>query len=429
MKRFLWSIIVCIHGVSALSALTVQEILSNPVGTDDGREWIEIYNESSESVSLSALSISIKGGTPVSVTPVQGGTVLAPYGYAIVSSTVSSQSKFLQDYPSYSGILMRASISLVNTGVTSLDIRLQGSVVDSVPSYTGAKEGSSLSKTQAGWVTTTPSPGTESTPSEVQTSSGNEETPQSTSVTVTQQSLPSPDIVLYAPFEKVVVAGADTLFEVSAVAKNGKALEGMNYLWAFGDGGRAIGSSTAYNYSYPGNYVAQVEGHNTSVIGVASIRVRVVSPEITITSFGSGKRGPYIDIHNANTYDLDVSHWKISINGALFSFPKHTLLGKGGTTRFSGSAMGFASTTLTASTTIKILFPNNEEVTAYIHQISLAETSSKTTQVPKQPLTSQKPKEKERPAITSPKESKVTIQKQQEAKDRRLVLFFKSLFE
>jgi hypothetical protein len=163
MKLFFCILAGVVIGIQSVSALTINEIFSNPIGDDGGREWVELYNDSDSLVDISSLTIAIKGGNPVIATPVSGGTIIPPYGYAIVGSTVSSATRFLQDYPEYSGVLFKSSIGLVNTGVTSIDIRLGGLVVDSVSSYTAAKEGKSYAKINGQFLTTVPSPGKENT--------------------------------------------------------------------------------------------------------------------------------------------------------------------------------------------------------------------------------------------------------------------------
>jgi hypothetical protein len=418
----LWSI------VCSVQALTLSEIFSNPTGTDDGREWVEVYNETTDPIDLSSLTISIKGATPLAVTLVQGGSVIAPHSYAIIASSVSSQTKFLQDYPSYTLPLFRSTIGLVNTGVTSIDIRLQGVVADSLSSYTAAKEGSSLSKVNGSWVTTSPTPGAENITSEENSSQNSSQ--QTTSQTTTQSTLsqmspPSQDIVLYVPFERVLVAGADALFNASAQTKSGKNIEGMNYMWAFGDGGRATGSSTYYRYAYPGHYIAQVEGTNGSVIGVATTKIHVVEPQLTITEFSEGKYGSYVDILNPNPYDLELSQWKMSIDGAFFTFPPNTRIGGNRTTRFSGAAMGFASTTKGSVKVIKVLFPNNELVTTFSprHEEGIATTSvvKKNTTVPHLSLREQVMK-KQAPQATT------TTLKNSTQKDTKIASFLKNIF-
>ena len=89
--------------------------------------------------------------------------------------------------------------------------------------------------------------------------------------------------------------------------------------------------------------------------------MRVVAPDIEMSSIETGKYGNYIDITNPNRYDLDISDWKIVLNDTLYSFPRNTILLQG-VTRIPLTMKGFASTTIASSTLIKILFPTMEEV-------------------------------------------------------------------
>ncbi len=343
------------------NALVINEVMSNPVGDDGGREWVELYNETAEPVDISSLTISVKGGIPLVITPLSGGTSIAAYGYAIISSTVGGISKFTQDYGSYEGPFFKSSISLVNTGVTSLEIFLNGVSLASLTSYTAAKEGSTYSLLSGSFGAGSPTPGKENqavTSSQVDQAST---TPTDTQVTIAKMVSPSSDITLFLPSERTIVAGAPAAFWVHALSGSGRGIDNMSYTWAFGDGGQRVGSSTHYRYFYPGRYIAQVEGTNGLMSATGRILVHVVAPDIALSRIESGKYGPYITLTNPNTYDLDISDWKLSIDGAIFPFPKNTMLGMG-ETRFSSLAMGFASTTVSSSTLLKILFPSMDEV-------------------------------------------------------------------
>jgi hypothetical protein len=418
--------------------------MSNPTGDDSGREWIEVYNNTDSVVDVSSLTISVKGGTPLVTTPLSGGTSVLAHGYAIVGSTVSGATRFLQDYGSYDGPLLKSAIGLVNTGVTSLDIRLGGIVVDSIPSYTAAKEGYSYSLLNGTFALGTPTPGKENQSGDtVSDTTSSTSTTVSNQVTIPQMSPPSADITLYLPSEKMVVAGAPSMFSVSALTSSGKSIDAMRYVWAFGDGGQGTGSSTEYRYLYPGRYIIQVEGTNGLVAAVGRMMVRVVAPDISLSKVETGKYGAYITITNPNTYDLDISLWKLSIDGALFYFPKNTLLGTG-STRFSGVSMGFASTTVSSSTILKILFPNMDEVLRVRQEEKVEDTHIpgvtpspiqkevlqvvKSLPVPYTPIVmSLKSKQSTAPQNTAsliPATKKET----KETKDTRLATFIKSIF-
>lgn len=379
MKKFFFIISLIVSTVAYGQALSINEIMSNPVGDDGGREWIELYNNGSSSVDLLAITISIKGANAVGVTLVTGATMLSPNEYAIISSTVTGASKFLQDYPTYTGPLLKSSISLVNTGVTSIEIKLKGESSDIISSYTAAKEGLTLSKIEGVFVSGNASPGAENqavvedSNVEATTATSNTNTTQSS---VIQASLPTADIILYMPADKIVVAGAESPFSIFGLTHSGREIENPKYVWAYGDGGQSTGSSTVYRYAYPGTYIAQVEGSNGYFIGVGRMNVRVVAPDIFIKSVHTGKYGTCIDIENSNTYDLDFSQWKLTIDGVAFPFPKNTLIAGNSITHFSGLAMGFASTTIATSSSVKIVFPNLEEVTRYNPQQELSQATS-----------------------------------------------------
>lgn len=428
MKLFL-SIGILVTAILSAQALSITEIMSNPVGDDSGREWIELYNNGNSPVDLSSLAVSIKGGTLVAVVLLQGNPTIAPGEYAIISSIVSStnpSSRFLDSalgYPSYTGSLFRtsSSVSLVNTGVTSIDIRLQGSVADSIASYTPAPEGKTLSLISGAYISGMPTPGQENQAfSKEQTQ---EATSSDNQVTIARASPPSPDIVLYLTKEKIVVAGAETDFSVYGMTRGGKTIEDMKASWAFGDGGEAKGTSTTYTYAYPGRYIARVEAGNSYVMGVGEMNVIVVSPEIAVTSFSKGKYGSYIDISNPNEYDMELSQWRLHIGDAAFPFPKNTVLPKRSTTHISGKAMGFASTTPDEKTLVKITFPNLEEVTRFVPisataTIAIAKQTKKLQTLKRAPAQEVKTSKE---ATSSP----VSIEKR---KDTRLAIWFKTLF-
>lgn len=363
MRTLFISLLLLVDTLFFAHALIVNEVMSNPTGDDSGREWIEIYNNSDNDADISGITVSIKGGTFISTSLVSGGNTIPSHGYGIIGSTVSGQTKFMLDYPEYSGVLLKSAVSLVNSGVTSLEIKTQGGSTDTLSSYTAAKEGSTYALIDGVFTTGVPTPGKENQrPSSTQDNGTSTSIQNGNQTTIAQMSAPSADIVLYLPFEKVVIAGAPSLFSTQGITHGGKALDNMLYVWSFGDGGQRTGSTTLYRYFYPGRYIAQVEGTNGFVAGTGRVIVKVVAPDMEISPIGKGKYGSYLNITNPNVYDLDLSEWKISIDGALFSFPKNTLLSEG-VTRFSGLTMGFASTTVSSSTLIKILFPNMEEVT------------------------------------------------------------------
>ncbi len=433
------SLLLLISAVSQTDALLISEIMSNPTGNDDGREWIEIYNNTETSIDLSNLTVSIKGGTAVATTPLSGGTTLSSGAYAIIGSTVSGATRFLQDYPSYGGPLFRSSISLVNTGVTSIEIKLSGATADTLSSYTAAKEGHTLSLVNGSFIQSNPTPGSvnEASASSGQTTNNsNTATATESQATMQRQSVPSPDITLYMPFEKTVIAGAPSTFSTYGMTRAGKNIEGLNIAWAFGDGGQGTGTSTIYRYVYPGRYLVQVEASNGIVSGTGVMKVRVVPPDMIITKIDTGKYGTYVDIFNPNHYDLDLSQWKLSFDGIAYPFPKNTLIAGGATTRLSGVAMGFANTTITDNSVVKILFPNLEDVTIYVPSTNKGIVVGTSTVSLEKKFVKKQSINVVRPSMVSLAKVATTTQvvannntnKDSKVRDTRIISWFKSFF-
>ncbi len=444
MKKLLLLLTLCIASQIRADALIINEIFSNPTGDDNGREWVEIYNDTENQIELSSISLSVKGGTPVVASHVSGGTTLPSGAYAIIGSTVSGATRFLQDYPTYSGPLLKAVISLVNTGATSLDVRVSGVVADTISSYVAAKEGSSYSRLPPGsFSVMSPTPGKENMVTTNEETVETSTAPTSgTQTTIPQMSPPLADIVIYLPNEKTVVAGAPTVFSVHALTQAGRAIDNVRFAWTFGDGGQGTGSTTAYSYFYPGRYVAYVDATNGLVAGKARMLVKVVPPDLQLSSIKKSKRGHYIEIYNPNSYELDISTWKLSIDGAQYVIPINTVL-LPGTTVLSGASLGFASSSVSTSSIIRLLFPNNEEVTKVsppeifevVYTTAVVTATSATSFLPKA-STALKITPAAKKAQVAPKSTVTTTVKitstttvGTDKKDRRIAEFFRSFFK
>jgi hypothetical protein len=183
-----------------------------------------------------------------------------------------------------------------------------------------------------------------------------------------------------------------------------------------------------------------VDGSNGTLAGKARMKVKVVNPDIEISEVKTSKHGSYIEITNPNSYELDISGWKISIDGALHSLPFTTVL-LPGTTRFSGQALGFSSLSGTSTSLVKLLFGDMSEVTRNIQVESVPSVATSTVVTPvfvnstinnntqkTVSLSAKKIKEevvktKKPLSATTTQETKNMVQK-----DTRIAQFIKSLF-
>jgi hypothetical protein len=91
-------------------ALTITEIMYNPEGGDSGREWIEVFNNSSETINI----LSGKNGWRIN----DGKNHLFEENLTVYPQEVfvilQDKSLFLKDHPNFQGKMIQANFSLKN---------------------------------------------------------------------------------------------------------------------------------------------------------------------------------------------------------------------------------------------------------------------------------------------------------------------------
>lgn len=361
------------------NALSISEIMYDPEGTDTGREWVEVHNTTENGIDLTSWKF-FEANTNHGITLAGGTGVVAPGAYAVVAD---NPEKFKTDYPSYTGLLYDSAFSLSNSGEFISFKNAGGAVIDSITYNTSIAGGANTTLSLVGgvWVRSTPTPGaanslTSSTTTPVEgTASATEEVTIAPIVTTSS----SPDINLIVETERMVVAGADSDFQVKAVTSSGKSIEGLTYTWTFGDGGTKVGKSVAYHYAYPGYYIAVVQAESASLIGREKIRVRVIPPHFALAEVGVGPAGAYADIENKSNEEIDISRWVLTFNGQGFIIPINTILLPNTKTRMSGAALGFGTSTFTSLSRVRLMYPDNSEVIRYDVPTSTSTSTSATT--------------------------------------------------
>lgn len=351
-------------------ALVISEIMYNPKGADGDREWVEIYNDTASPIDLTGWKF-FENNVNHSLSSFQGGLTLESNVYAVIAD---NPAKFLLDYPSYTGILIDASFDLNNSG-EYIAIKDQSSnIKDSltyVASLGGSDDTTTLSLLDGAWLRGDATPGASNVLSTLPLSPKDDSPVVSAATTP-----PASDLIITIPEEKTVVAGADSEFSAQVSSYTKKTLEGMNYTWAFGDGGKGTGKSVGYHYHYPGLYIAAVEASGDGLQAAARMRVKVIHPDLSIKNVGQDEKGVYVDLANNSTSEVDLSLWFFTIDGAAFPLPKNTFIAPKQTVRFAGSVLGFASSTFSSSSTIKLMYPNHEELLTYKATSSIAYTTT-----------------------------------------------------
>jgi len=142
-------------------SIVITEIMYDLPGSDTGREWIEVKNNNSADVDLSTYKF-FEDDTNHKLESFQGEPILDSGSFAIIAD---DPSKFLIDWPNFSGAIFDSSFSLSNTG-EALTLKDENSnIVDEVNyvSLWGASgNGKSLQrKIDSSFIEELPTPGAE----------------------------------------------------------------------------------------------------------------------------------------------------------------------------------------------------------------------------------------------------------------------------
>lgn len=330
------SIVVSILFIPAVAhgALIINEIMYDLEGSDTDREWVELLNTGS-------VPVTVKGGTGsgswrfndgsgnrVLVEPPEyggrGSLTIGPGAFLVIAR---DPSVFLSMHPGGSYTVVRAAISLSNTGATLSLINGVGETVSSMTydsSMGGAGDGNSLQRTSSGWVAASPTPGASygggasSHSASVASPTSTEGAPQEKKTVFEDEKT----IRASAGGNRTLFAGADSLFEGKGIGLQGEPLDTARYVWTFGNGDRREGRALWYHFPYPGTYVVVLDVISGKYSASDRITVSVVPAELSIAS----ATAEYIELANNGSVEIDVGGWMLMARGEYFTFPPHTIV-------------------------------------------------------------------------------------------------------
>ncbi len=348
----------------ACAQIIFTEVMYDLEGADTGREWVEIKNEGASSVDISSYKLrenDVNHGLVIQ----QGDVIVPAGGYVVI---VDNPTKFLADYPGFSGTYFDSSFSLSNSGETLIfrDANLTDLDQLSYTSEWGAVgDGKSLQKNGVSWVATLPTPGDGGTDEESSSSGNTSEMENtslssgetSTSTSTTSSSWPvEQQIFVNAGQDKTAMAGADVLFQGKALGLEKKPLENARYLWNFGDGEIKEGQQVFHAYRYPGVHMVTLSVASGSFSSEDRAIVTVVEARASLTEVVAGS---YVEISNHSIYDLDLSRWQVVSGRDVFVIPDQTIILAGKRIRFAWQTLKFTEIDKSAG----LFYPSGAAVT------------------------------------------------------------------
>jgi len=191
-----------------------------------------------------------------------------------------------------------------------------------------------------------------------------QQTQTQTSAPTTSSSSSGSIVRVTAGSDRVVIVGVDARFEGAAYDAGNHIVEAQ-LRWNFGDGTSALGRTAIHRWEYPGRYAVVLEA--TRFGEVVSQRITVSAEEAQI-GFSLLPDGGVL-LENNSTRDTDLSNWRISNRGLIFTFPSNTIVLRGSSIRLSPMALHFS-----ASAEAGLLYPNGD-VAQYAHIQTIAGNS------------------------------------------------------
>ncbi len=133
---------------------------------------------------------------------------------------------------------------------------------------------------------------------------------------------------------RLVAVGEPVSFEAKIISTN-PSYGGTLFHWAFGDGTEWNGISATHTYEYPGNYIVVVNASRYSDTAVAEARIKVVSPDVTISKI----TGDSLVLENDGGDEINLGGWVVADAVNRFTVPQDTIISPHSSITVSGKVM------------------------------------------------------------------------------------------
>lgn len=368
----------------ATAAVTINEIMYDPDGSDTNREWVELYNDGGSSVDLSAWKF-VEAGVNHGLTNFSGGTSIPSGGYAIIALDAGTfSSEWGGGIP-----IFDSSFSLGNTTGETLSLKDSAGntsyTVTYDPTLGANDDGNSLQKYNGSWLAADETAGSSNTNADNSSSdeentggsgdsNNTSETTQSTAIEEEPQKTIVHDewqLSLFAP--SYGIAGDTSSFTTDVRNLYDQKVHPGRYVWNMGDGTIYDGkeySDVTHIYDHAGEYVIILDywrvgalEKEMSVRHVFSVR----DGSLSIKGIVRSNNLLDVQVTNSSGNEMDISGWLISSDQHAYFVPQNTFVLGNSSITLSGKSTGLINTD---EPTLKVTSPNGEVVATTILEVA-----------------------------------------------------------
>jgi hypothetical protein len=307
-------------------------------------EWLELYNDGADSISLAGWKLAAEDGAPlISLS----GSIPAG-GFYIMERTDDDSAPGVTADKIYTGDLANVgeTLKLLDSDMVIVDTVIGGSNWEAIGGNNTTKDTPQRQldlSAQAGatWLTGIPTPKAMNA-----TTSTDTGTVAGTSTTSTVKKSVTTGgykqvVFAYAGEDLSTIAGGDVLFEGYAVTDKNVRISNARYQWSFGDGSKGKGEERLHTYYEPGTYVGVLTVYGDHQKHKDKVIVTVLPADVRVKTISMGEKG-YIEIENRSLSDVDLSRWHLFVDYARgkksrerFTIPEDTIIMASSSVRFS----------------------------------------------------------------------------------------------
>lgn len=323
----------------ANAAVVINEIAWMGTSVSASDEWIELYNDGVEDVSLAGWKLVADDGAPA----VSLSGSIAAGGFYLMERTDDNSVLGVSADKIYTGDLANVgeTLKLLDGDASVVDTVIGGSGWESIGGNNTTKD-TPQRQPDATWITgiATPKALNTTIASDDGTTAGTSATSSPAVKKAVFTGGYKQVIFAYAGEDVTTIAKGDVLLEGYAVTDKNLPVSAALYRWSFGDGSKGRGKEQIHTYYEPGTYIAALTVYGSDQKHQDKVIVTVLPADIRIKSVTPETRG-YVEIENRSASDVDLSRWRLFIDYArgpkstgTFTMPDSTIIMASSSVRF-----------------------------------------------------------------------------------------------
>ncbi|TSC69115.1 MAG: hypothetical protein G01um101466_189 [Parcubacteria group bacterium Gr01-1014_66] len=375
----------------------INAVFFDPTGSDTGGEWVDIYNKSDTSTSLSGWQLYLdSAGYFTFPENFELGSKKEVVVHVRFSGNNSASDLYLPDASANMGNTA-GSVALFSgsergkdtlqhfvqwgragetweTAASDIGIWEKGTFVD-LSSFTEGmqvrlRDKDMFSEGMGAWEIAMIPPQETSASSPTQEISGSSGVIPSSfsSSTLLFARPPPPSLRVDAGEDRRTVVGSEIIFNGNAWGMHDMPVSGARFWWNFGDGTSKEGKNVSHIFAIPGTYITGLHVSNESYTGTDYIKVEVDANSLGISEVKEGHEG-FIRFMNQAGFNVDIGSWRIEDeNRKIFYLPVHTQISARASLAFANNVTGLLENAKGKGKLI-VRYPNDTR--AFVHEYTL----------------------------------------------------------